>query len=59
MNLFLVAHCHLSEMTKSFAAAVKCHVDVLGREIPQAKMCPGQRIIPFTAKMQLQQAPCL
>jgi len=59
MNLFLVAHCHLSEMTKSFAAVVKCHVDVLGREIPQAKMCPGQRIIPFTAKMQLQQAPCL
>lgn len=41
--------CCSSEMPREYA----------WREFPQAKMYPGQRFIPFTAKMQLQQAPCL
>lgn len=60
----LVTHSHLSKRPKSFksgcsAEAVKCHRDVLGRELPQADTRAGQRTRTFAANVQLQQVSCL
>lgn len=60
----LTTHCHPSKRIKSFksgcsAEVVKYHEDVLGRELPKADTCAGQRTCTFAADMQLQQVSCL